>query len=202
MGSFFCALYYRRCGYLTRTYVRMRLLSYYFIFQRNVPKTYPAVSNPILQSLDLRNTKHLKVKIMLKKTLFFLLVAVAGYSKLFAQNGNPAIHVPDLNCSLTICLDAMDICRQVSCSGGQCVTVPAHSPGIYYANPGSSCLTGAGRNCAAWQIRFTDGPCEGIANDAPDHFVVQAGTATGWTLTASGQNLSFMWDGSSFFIQN
>ncbi|RQO32095.1 hypothetical protein DBR32_00330 [Taibaiella sp. KBW10] len=140
---------------------------------------------------------------MKKKALLILFVAFFGFGKLFAQLGNPPIHVPDLSYSLTICLDAMDVCRQVSCSGGQCVTVPAHSPGIYYANPGSGCLAGAGRNCPAWRISFTQGPGEYIASDEATDFVLPQ--AIGWTnigIIGPGGQLSFMWDGSSFYIQN
>ncbi|RYD96550.1 MAG: hypothetical protein EOP54_13465 [Sphingobacteriales bacterium] len=140
---------------------------------------------------------------MKTKILLILFVALLGYGKLFAQALNPPIHVPDLPYSLTICLNVMDLCRQVSCSGSQCVTVAAHSPGVYYANPGSGCLP-PGSRCAAFRVIFIHGPGEFIADDdTPTDFVVQQ--AIGWTsigITGSTGSLFFMWDGSSFYIQN
>lgn len=138
---------------------------------------------------------------MLKKALLILMVFFAGFGTLSAQSLNPPIHVPDLPCSITICLIGLDNCRQIACGPPQCVTVPPHTPGTYYANPISGCLSGAGRGCVAWDISFEAGPCEAIATDSPTEFIVQEGTTTGWTIIGTGQNWSFMWDGSSFYIQ-
>lgn len=138
---------------------------------------------------------------MLKKTLFLLMLVLTSYGKLFAQSYNPPIHVPDLPCSYKICLIALDQCRQIACGAPKCVTVPPHSPGIYYANPISGCLNGLRWGCIAWNVSFEVGPCEVIPSDAPTQFIVNQGTATGWTTIGTGQNYSFMWDGSSIYIQ-
>lgn len=138
---------------------------------------------------------------MFKKTLFILFLAFVGCGKLFAQSFNPPIHVPALPCEYTICLVAMDNCKQIACGPPQCVTVPPNTPGTYYANPITACLAGAKKGCVYWHVSFAVGPCEGIQGDAPTDFVVKQGTATGWTVIGTGQNYEFMWDGSAFHLQ-
>lgn len=139
---------------------------------------------------------------MFKKTLFILFLVLASCSsKLFAQTFNPPIHVGDLHCSYTICLTALDNCRQIACGAPQCVTVPAHSPGIYYANPIAGCLNTARRGCVAWHVSFSVGPCEAIATDAPTDFIVTEGVPTAWTEIGTGQGYTFMWDGYSIHVQ-
>lgn len=138
---------------------------------------------------------------MFRKTLFLLILAFVGYGKLSAQNYNPPIHVPDLPCNLTICLVAWNGCNQKFCGQAQCVTVYAHNPGVYYANPITNCLANIPSYCVNWAISFSSGPCENIPSDAPTKFRVNQFIPTSWTEIGTGQGYSFMWDGTDIYVQ-
>ena len=135
---------------------------------------------------------------MLKKTFFTLFLVLASYSKLFAQS--PSINVADLPCSITVCISAINTCKQVSCASPACITIPAHSPGIYFTATNVSCLSR--HSCTAWDISFESGPCETIQEDPPSDNLVTSGVATGWASTCTGQGYIWKWDGTTFYIQD